>query len=329
MKKFNLKKKASSGDYVIGDKMLDKNRKDMNLSTDQQDVASKNINLSLPVKDKDNTIPFNKQLEAERKEETEVSITESKMDDKVFSVGDESISVTPINVKSEELNQKKQEDFKKAENAAKTETEFWDKYVGVQLEGEGMPTKVKKNIPESASQLGNHPDRFKGENIEKLVMASIDSIKDADAMLFHIYATAAKQDRDLNSTEKQQITDINSGKMRIMSQMAQPVRRSLEHTSDPIIKKDEKGAGVYEADGTKVDEFKSCEDAKANYPEAEVKQAQKWQTAKVFTKAPGFGPGKEVEENKIITVRPEETSSMALKREGFNPQESRIEIIDR
>jgi len=28
-------------------------------------------------------------------------------------------------------------------------------------------------------------------------------------------------------------------------------------------------AGVYEVDGTKIDEFKSCEEAKANYPEAD------------------------------------------------------------
>jgi hypothetical protein len=54
----------------------------------------------------------------------------------------------------------------------------------------------------------------------------------------------------------------------------------------------------------------------------------KWNSGRVFTKAPGFGPGKEVEEQRIITIRPEENEFMALKREGFDPLQSRIEIID-
>lgn len=54
----------------------------------------------------------------------------------------------------------------------------------------------------------------------------------------------------------------------------------------------------------------------------------KWLTGKVFTKAPGFGPDKEIEEQRIITIRPEENELMALKREGFDPSLSRIEIID-
>ena len=53
-----------------------------------------------------------------------------------------------------------------------------------------------------------------------------------------------------------------------------------------------------------------------------------WRTGKVFTQAPGFGPGKEIEENRIITIRPEENEFMALKREGFDPSKSRVEIID-
>ena len=56
--------------------------------------------------------------------------------------------------------------------------------------------------------------------------------------------------------------------------------------------------------------------------------ANQWRTGKVFTKAPAFGPDKEIEEQRIITIRPEENEMMALKREGFDPQKSRIEIID-
>ena len=83
MKKFNLSKRASTEIPVISDKSIQSNRENMNLSVEQQGVAEKNINLSLTVKNKDNTVPFNAQLNAARKNaDTDPSITESHMDDK-------------------------------------------------------------------------------------------------------------------------------------------------------------------------------------------------------------------------------------------------------
>jgi hypothetical protein len=212
MKAFNLKKMAKTTYYTITEKMIQENREEMHLCTKAQGVDGKNINLSLPIKDKDNTVPFDKQLEAARTNKEDVAILEKRMDDKIVSFGDKTEGVTPINAKSEELNQKKLKDYKKAEKDSKNDTKFWDKYVGVQLEGK--KTTVDNNIPANASQLQNNPERFKGKNIDKMVMAAI---KDADAMLFHIYASAAKANRGLNEIEKQQIIDINAGKMRILS----------------------------------------------------------------------------------------------------------------
>lgn len=272
MGKFNFSKKASTANVVISDKGLDENRKDMNLSNEQQGVVSKNINLSLPIKNKDNTVPFNQQLEASRKKEKEVAITEAKMDDKItdFKATDKK-QVMDINMETRKYIDEQEDAYKKAENASKSDTTFWDKYVGIQLEGNMK--KVDGNLPGSASQLQNISDRFKGEKINKMVMASI---KDADAMLFHIYATVSKENRELTVEEQQQIADIHSGKVRLLAQnMVMPVRRSLEYSPDPIIKEElEGGAGVYEADGTKIDEFKSCEEAKANYPEGEIENAK-------------------------------------------------------
>jgi hypothetical protein len=51
-----------------------------------------------------------------------------------------------------------------------------------------------------------------------------------------------------------------------------------------------------------------------------------WHAAAVYTKAPGFGPGMEIMEG-FITIRPDETKYMALRREGFNPADSRAEIL--
>ena len=275
MKKIDLIKKANAGDSVINNKGIQENREKMGLSNEQQKVVGKNINLSLPVKNKDNTVPFNVQLNTARKNvEAEPSITEAKMDKKEvdFNSKDKK-QVMDINVESQKLDNKKNDAFKKSEAAAKKDTEFWDKYVGVQLEEEGMPTKVKVKVPDSSSQLPNNPERFKGEKVDKMVMASI---KDADAMLFHIYAIASKEGRDLSKEEKQQVIDINAGKTRLFAQMVQPIRRSLEYsggTGDPVIKNEGGKAGVYEADGTKIDEFKSCEEARSNYPEGDIENA--------------------------------------------------------
>jgi len=269
MKKFNLRKNANAEQLIISDKGLEKNRNEMNLSNGQQGVIDKNINFSLPIKDKDNTIPFNQQLEASRKNETTVAIIEDRMDDKIvdFSCKDKK-QVTDINVETQKYMSEKSEKYKKAEQDSKKDTVFWDKYVGDQLEGQMK--NVDNNIPESASQLQNISNRFKGKKINKMVMASI---KDADAMLFHIYAIATKENRELTTQEHQQITDINSGKIRLLAlNTVDPIKRSLEHSSDPIIKEELGGrAGVYEEDGTKIDEFKSCKDARANYPEGELR----------------------------------------------------------
>lgn len=275
MKKFNLSKKASTENVVISEKSIQENREKMGISVNQQGVAEKNINLSLPVKNKDNTVPFNAQLEAERKNtETEPSITEASMDQKeVDFASKDKVQVMDINIETQEYDNKKTEAFKKAEG--KKDTAFWDKYVGVQLEGDGQPTKIKNNIPSSASQLQNNPARFKGKNVDKMVMAAV---KDADAMLLHIYAIASKGGRKLTADEEQQVVDINAGKMRILAdgfQMVPPVRRSLEYSGkgkDPIIKKELGVAKVYE-NGEPIDEFKSCEEARANYPEGDVVNA--------------------------------------------------------
>jgi len=268
MKKFNLRKEASSKDFIISDKSLQKNREEMELSSDKQEVVNKNINSSLPIKNKDNTIPFEKQMEAARKDKKDVSIIEADMRDKEVSVGEKTEGVMPINLKTQEYVEKHTDEFKKAEEETKRDTAFWDKYVGMQLEGPGFPTKIDKNVPLSASQLENQSDRFKEDKTKQMIMASL---KDADAMLFHIFATASKEQRNLNDKEKQQITDINAGKTRLLAKISQPLEKISKQ--DPIIKKEKAGAGDYEQDGTKIDEFKSCEEAKTNYPEGEVLNA--------------------------------------------------------
>jgi len=262
MKKFNLKV-AKSQDFTTGEKQLEEQRKEQETSADKQGTATKNINLSLPVKDPNNLVPFNAQLAKARKDERGVQITEAHMDKKEFQVGDKSKQVMDINEETQKYDSEKEEAYKKASDK---DTLFWDKYVGIQKEG--PKTKVKGNLPESASQLQNQPARFKGKEIDKMVLAQL---KDADAMLFHIFSTAKQESRELTENEQQQVTDIEAGKAAVLAQMVEPVRRSLEYGGDPTIKKERDGSAVViESDGVAIDRFKSCEEAKANYPEGDI-----------------------------------------------------------
>ena len=211
-KKYNLKKKASDTESIT-DKTIEKNRNEMDISNEKLGTTEKNINLSLPIKNKDNTVPFNVQLNAARKNKVESQIIEARMDDKEVAFGTQKDSMMDINEETKKHVDKKEADFKAAEKNTKSDTAFWDKYVGVDLEGK--KTKVTKNIPDSATQLPNKD------------AAEIEAVlKDADAMIYHIYATAHSQDRDLEEEEKQKIIDIESGKARFMaSKMIEPVRR--------------------------------------------------------------------------------------------------------
>ncbi len=118
MVKFNLKKIAQN--IGIINKQLDDNRNNVDTSNEKQGVVNKNINLSMPVKNKDNTVPFNIQLDAERKNETEFAILEEQMDDKIvdFKSKDKK-QVMDINVKSQEYDDEKTKKYKEAEDKKK------------------------------------------------------------------------------------------------------------------------------------------------------------------------------------------------------------------
>lgn len=122
----------------------------------------------------------------------------------------------PINNLALAREQEQIKAYKKV-SVKKTDTELWDKFVGEQLDG-----KSTKQIENNAkSQLHNHVDRVKpltvdnvkdNKKLKEMVMASL---KDADAMLFHIYSTAAG--RDLTKEEKSLVDGINADKVKIMA----------------------------------------------------------------------------------------------------------------
>ena len=90
------------------------------------------------------------------------------------------------------------------------DTKFWDKTFG-----------KEESIALAPSQLHNHPDRvgkLTPENVAndpQLKEMVIASLKDADAMLFHIYHTAAINKRELNTVEQSLVDGISQDKVKI------------------------------------------------------------------------------------------------------------------
>ncbi len=268
MAKFNLSKTAANKKYKAYDKMLSENDTEHGIKTVDPSITE----YRLPEKDKDNTVPYEKQIDSTRQGKDNLMVAEKALntEPKLFNDkrNDEwDTSVMPVNLETEKHHQKHIEAFKEAEQNDK-EKLFWDKYVGVQMVGD--KTKIDANV--TRTQLEDAPERFKGLNdvatdveIRKMVAASL---KDADAMSFHIYATAEKENRELNDKEKQMIVDINSGKMGLISKAMNLLEK---RASEPQVSiKQEKGRSVVYENGVPIDNFESPHEAKTNYPEAQI-----------------------------------------------------------
>jgi hypothetical protein len=297
MATYNLSKIAKKNDTSKPyNQSLEDSNKDFGTQFKEEDA--KNINLKLKIKDKDNTIPFETQLSEARIDKKADMITEKAMDKSKQpynkrTMEDSNLQVSPINLLSESFDQKKAEAYKKAENKINTDTEFWDKYVGAQLLGEA--TKVKNNP--TGSQLANNPSRFNiKDDVTKIVDTKVEkmvfaTIKDADALLFHVYATAAKENREVNTDEQAFINRINAEKEFIIAQNMAPSMDAMTSNNNAlmfdednivIIKHPDGSVGVYEngqilvdetgkeATYTKPNAFENVADARDDYPEATV-----------------------------------------------------------
>jgi len=220
MTKFNLSKMAQKKGFKNYNTMLEENNEKMGFTTEGD---SKNINLSLPVKDQVAIDTLEKQIDANRDGKDSLKVTEKAINENEKVYNDRRVSnpegISSINLASEAYDIKHNEAYKKAEDKEKNETEFWDKYLGTEIQGE--KTTVHNNV--TKTQLENAPDRFKGldTDVNKVINYKVPkmvqaSLRDADAMLFHIYASARKENRELSAQEKQMVIDINSGKDRYL-----------------------------------------------------------------------------------------------------------------
>lgn len=125
-----------------------------------------------------------------------------------------------------------EKDFEKESESQKRDTEFWDKYVEDQLIGP-CTTIVKNEAPSQLLSKYKSREEFEKQTIHK--KAAIERLKDADAMLYYIYRKASEQNREVNETESQMINDINSGKIRILSQSFNEIDDGFKNDQSDIV----------------------------------------------------------------------------------------------
>jgi hypothetical protein len=175
------------------------------------------------------TIEFNLKKVREANK-TPTRLTENQLDESETSEGQvphrvkgiDDIQMKPLDA----LNAAQEAEQVRAFNergAKTTSTDFWDKYVGTQMDG--TPTKVPVQVPCEGNQLQNDFDRLKSltpeqmgkhDKVRKMVMASM---RDADAMLFYVYHRAAVENRNLNDEEKVIVTHISEDKAKLIKSL--------------------------------------------------------------------------------------------------------------
>jgi len=149
-----------------------------------------------------------------------VSTTESQLEDykpekgMPQRTGDDAHDQLPINLLEEKSHQAKIKAFKN--NTLKDkDTAFWDEIL------------TSSDIKGTPTQLHNHNTRFKNlteddilknQGVKDMVMASL---KDADAMLYHIYRVASSEGRNLSDKETTLVNGITADKIKHISKYMQ------------------------------------------------------------------------------------------------------------
>jgi len=233
---FNLQKQAKQ-ETKHTDQMLDEQNSDYGFNSQDNSGNIDRLLKKRQHKNKDNTKHYEMQLDEARTADTGDRTLEGKLDkdktvynqrrlDKAYSQ-----KIKHQDMVAEAHDQAKYEAYREVDGSIDQETMFWDKYVGTDVPDK--KTKIVSN--QQKSQLANHPDRFKGLNkttpvneqykddasamtkTDKMYDLVSASLKDADAMLFQLYASAARENRDLNEADKESVNNINAGKAKMLA----------------------------------------------------------------------------------------------------------------
>ena len=232
MQSFNLSKCAQ---FKIEEKMLADNR---DKTDNHAEDNTGNIDWLLRSVRKNQTGDriYESQLDDVRSNDDSQVITDAALDkaqNPIYRVRIPAGETPPLMDYAQKHEQEAAKIFDTADNEGKNKRDisFWDKYVGEQLLG---PKTVIVNNVQPSQLLSNYRERaaMNKENPSTKMAAAMDSLKDADAMLYHIYRNAADLNRDLTEGEKQMVVDINSGKLRVLSQFSAKPKRTEDAFTD-------------------------------------------------------------------------------------------------
>jgi hypothetical protein len=256
---FNLKKFSQT--IIPTEKMLIDRNKELGLSS-PTNPGSYEYLLKDDRKNQEDNVINEKLLETARKDaQTETGKKGFSSDvimEKNLNSGKNTLNPTrtddkdkiPLMDYAKEAENKISEQFVEANNKDERDTEFWDKYIGVQLTND--KTTIVNNS--QTSQMVANFDTRKDFNKDNKSMGKkaevIEQLKTADALLYHIYRTASTERRELAEKEKQMVTDINSGKIRILAQFS-PAEADHQLGSDQMVMKGDLEEEKLKTDTTK------------------------------------------------------------------------------
>ena len=246
---FNLNKnskkqiKTAQDAVVTTEKMLIENNKKLGLEPNEEDGNYTKLlesDRENPVGDKN----YEKLLADVRVEAaSDKSILETMLNntkDTLNKLRDEDTNVPLMDFAKKHVVEREKEYKKAVDKKGDRDTSFWDKYVGQQLDKDQITT-ITNNVQPS-QLLSNYDTRedFNKANpsIGKDVPEAVDELKTADAMLYFIYRTASEESRELSDKEKQIVTDINGGKIRILSQF-KPEQNMTEEEWDELMREEQ------------------------------------------------------------------------------------------
>lgn len=211
---FNLQKKIAQNKVIEPyEKMLQKNNKDHGIETIEDPTNYTNM-LESVRKNPDGDEILEKRLVEEK---TAQSITEKQLNTRKSETPHRNNDGLPLADMSRKNVLDGEKEFSKENKKEKRDTDFWDKYVGTQIDADQFTTISGNDQP---SQLLNNFDSredFRKENPSMKQASVVEAIKDADAMLYHIYRNASEGNRTISNEEQKMVDDINNKKVRILA----------------------------------------------------------------------------------------------------------------
>lgn len=237
--KFNLSKVSTKKAEIISEKRINELNKEMkNEAID--DSGSYEYRLKDGRKHPEGDATYQKLLQEKRINSSSQGITEFELNAKSKTINDMKVrndetNNTPLMDYSKEAENKCADKFSKENKRDKRDTSFWDDNVGQQMIGE--TTKIVAN-DQSSQLVSNYNSRKEFNKKMKMAETTLKTLKDADAMLYSLYRKSADEHRELTNTEKQIITDVNSGKIRVLSQF-KPSGEFSEEMLDQDMKAEE------------------------------------------------------------------------------------------